>query len=117
LPFLAPLSRYPSGVETRVLAVGENLLRADSDILEVFDYRWDVSFRVPLAWLGVNPVPQRNQLMLRVGTAIPAGRVLYGPDVRVVGGNRLVFVSWADEPAVRAFFGQIADHAGRLMKP
>lgn len=100
-----------------MLAVGENLLRADSDILEVFDFRWDTSFRVPLAWLGVNPVPQRNQLMLRVGTAIPVGKVLYGPDVRVVGGNRLVFVPWADEPAVRSFFGQIASHVGRLMQP
>ncbi len=117
LPFLSPLSRYSSGVETLVLAVGENLLRADSDILEVFDYRWDASFRVPLAWLGVNPLPQRNQLMLRVGTAVPVGQVLYGPDVRVVGGNRLLFISWDDEPTVRAFFGQIADHVGRLMKP
>lgn len=99
-----------------MLAVGENLLRADSDILEVFDYRWDVSFRVPLAWLGVNPVPQRNQLMLRVGTAIPVGPVLYGSNVRVVGGSRLVFVPWADEPAVRAFFGQIASQTGRVMQ-
>ena len=65
-----------------MLAVGENLLRADSDILEVFDYRWDASFRVPLTWLGLNPVPRRNQLMLRIGTAIPVGPVLYGPDVR-----------------------------------
>jgi len=104
-------------VEPLVLAVGENLLRTDGDILEVFDSHWDVSFRVPLAWLGVNPIPQRSQLMLRVGTAIPVGPVLYGPDVRVIGGNRLVFVTWDDEPAVRAFFSQIADHVGRLMKP
>ena len=104
-------------MEPLVLAVGENLLRAEGDILEVFDSHWDVSFRVPLAWLGVNPIPQRSQLMLRVGTAIPVGPVLYGPDVRVIGGNRLVFISWDDEPAVRAFFGQIADHLGRLMKP
>lgn len=110
--------RYAAGMELLELSTPDALFRADNGVLEVFQLSWENSLRLPFAWLCVKAdPPKRDQILLRLGIVSPPGQVLYGADAKVINVYRTILISAADEPRVRAFFTQIAGHAGRLVQP
>jgi len=76
---------------------------------------YEKSFRLPVAWLGVNIEAKRHdQVKVLFGLADPPEQPIYGEDVHV-GNYQLVFeIPQADEPALRSFFAAVASAGGRL---
>ena len=109
---------YDRSVAALELAIGDDLLRVDDGVLELFRQSFDRSLRVPIAWVGVEiDEGKHGSVVLCVGTANPIGPVLYGPSVRVLGNYWPLETTVGDEPRYRAFFGQVAALAGRSIEP
>ena len=96
-------------------ASGDVLILHEGEVVEIFHRMYEKSFRLPVAWLGVNIEAKRHdQVQVLFGLADPPDQVIYGEDVHV-GNYQLVFeIPQSDEPALRSFFASVAAAGGRL---
>jgi hypothetical protein len=92
---------------------GERVFLADDDVLEVFGRNVDGSKRFPLAWIGVQIESRKNdQIRVSAGLA-QAGEPFWTGRILTTGPLSEVDLPTSEEPAVRAFFDELARLSGR----
>ncbi len=105
----------PMGEPTRFVSTDGNvLIVADELIVELFHRLFQNSMRVPCEWVGVKVTPRKHeQINVQFGLASSPGEPVYGEEVsqpfRPIGFD----LPAADEPALRAFFSEVAARCGR----
>ena len=96
-------------------ASGDVLILHEGEVVEIFHRMYEKSFRLPVAWLGVNIEAKRHdQVKVLFGLADPPEQPIYGENVQVSNYQIVFEIPQADEPALRAFFAQVAAAGGRL---
>jgi hypothetical protein len=94
-------------------AYGERLFLADGEVLEVFGRVVDGSKRFPLAWIGVQIESRKNdEIRVSAGLA-QAGEPFWTSRIMTTGPLSEVDLPASEEPAVRAFFEELARLSGR----
>jgi|SRR5215469_5991368 len=95
-----------------------NMFRVDGDMLETF-VQGESEQRILLAWLAVQVFPiGRGYLAVQIGAApphVPLYEAL--PKAKPITGRRGTLqlnIRPEEEPALRQFFGQVAQLCGRL---
>ena len=92
---------------------GDRLFLADDEILEVFGRNVDGSKRFPLAWVGVRIESRKNdQIRVSAGLAQP-GQTFWTDRIVTTGPLSEIDLPASEEPAVRAFFDELARLSGR----
>jgi hypothetical protein len=92
---------------------GERLFLAGDEVLEVFGRNVDGSKRFPLAWVGVQ-IESRKGDQIRVSAGLAqAGEPFWTNRIMTTGPLSEVDLPAIEEPAVRAFFDELARRAGR----
>jgi hypothetical protein len=92
---------------------GERIFLAGDDVLEVFGRLVDGSKRFPIAWIGVQIETRKNdQIRVSAGLA-QAGEPFWTDRILTNGPLSQFDLPASEEPAVRAFFDELARRAGR----
>src|SRR3954452_4327909 len=92
---------------------GDVLVIHEGDVVEVFHRMYEKSFRLPVAWLGVHvEAKKHDEVEVLFGQADPPSQPLYGEGVHVSNSQIVFSIPSADEPALRAFFAQVAADGG-----